>query len=178
MTELNGADRTYVLDRMVRITVLTAGAETEGRFDVVMGIDQPHSATALHLHTRYEERFCVLDGELTVWAGADRVTLGPGGYATVPRNVPHMIQTGPHGAHALVISSPAGFAELIERTGTPARLAGPDVELDLELFMRVSTELGDVVLGPPGTTPDQVDVADPPIGGPHPIHAVPGRSDA
>jgi mannose-6-phosphate isomerase-like protein (cupin superfamily) len=177
MTDLNGADRAYVLDPMVRITVLTAGAETEGRFDAVLGVNQPHSATALHLHTRYEERFCVIDGELTVWAGTDRLALGPGGYATVPRNVPHMIQTGPDGARALVISSPAGFAELVERTGTPARLAGPDTELDLELFMRVSTELGDVVLGPPGTRPDQVDAAGSAIGGRHPIHAAQGRSD-
>ncbi len=28
--------------------------------------------------------------------------------------------------------------------------------MDLELFMKVTTELGDVVLGPPGTTPDQL----------------------
>jgi hypothetical protein len=36
---------------------------------------------------------------------------------------------------------------------TPAHLATPETELDAELFMAVTTELGDVVLGPPGTTP-------------------------
>ena len=29
-------------------------------------------------------------------------------------------------------------------------------ELDTDLFMAVSTELGDVVLGPPGTTPAEL----------------------
>jgi mannose-6-phosphate isomerase-like protein (cupin superfamily) len=178
MTEPNAADRTYVLDRTVSITVLTAGAETGGRFDVVMGTSQPHSATALHLHTRYEERVCVIDGELTVWVGTDRVPLGPGGFCTVPRNVPHMIRAGPRGARALVISSPAGFAELVERAGTPARLAGPATDLDVEVFMRVTTELGDVLLGPPGTRPDQVELAGQAVGEQHRIHAVPGRSDA
>jgi hypothetical protein len=37
--------------------------------------------------------------------------------------------------------------------GTPVHLATPDTEFDAELFMAVTTELGDVVLGPPGTTP-------------------------
>jgi hypothetical protein len=36
---------------------------------------------------------------------------------------------------------------------TPAHLATPETELDAELFMAVTTELGDVVLGPPGTMP-------------------------
>lgn len=149
-------DREYVLGHQLRMTVLTRGADTGGRHDVVMGVNGAHETTALHLHTRYDERLWVLDGELTIWAGDETVTLGPNGFYTIPMNVPHMLAAGPRGARALNISSPAGFAELIERTGTPARLAGPRPEMDLELFMKVTTELGDVVLGPPGTTPDQL----------------------
>ncbi len=73
----------------------------------------------------------------------------------------------------LNVSPPAGFAELVERTATPVHLAGPGTRLDLDLFMRVATELGDVVLGPPGATPGEID----PLAGPHgavPIHDVPG----
>jgi hypothetical protein len=47
--------------------------------------------------------------------------------------------------------------EVIERTAVPAHAAGPDAELDMARFMAVSTALGDVVLGPPGSTPDQLD---------------------
>jgi WD40 repeat protein len=57
-----------------------------------------------------------------------------------------MIQAGPHGARALNVTSPTGFAELIERPAVPAALAGPDPQLDLDRFMAVTTELGDVVL--------------------------------
>jgi hypothetical protein len=53
----------------------------------------------------------------------------------------------------VVSGSPAGFAELIERAGTPARLATPDTAFDAELFAAVTTELGDVIVGPPGMTP-------------------------
>jgi hypothetical protein len=57
--------------------------------------------------------------------------------------------------HARVVNAPAiapaGFAELIARAATPAHLAGPDTETDLERFASVSAELGDQILGPPGT---------------------------
>jgi hypothetical protein len=68
-------------------------------------------------------------------------------------NVAHVVEAGPEGCRALLISSPAGFAELITRTGTPAHLATGEIEFPNELFMTVTTELGDVILGPPGTRP-------------------------
>ena len=42
------------------------------------------------------------------------------------------------------------------RTGTPAELATAETELDDDLFMQVTTELGDLVLGPPGTLPADI----------------------
>jgi hypothetical protein len=37
--------------------------------------------------------------------------------------------------------------------GPAGRLASPETEHDTGLFMAVTTELGDLILGPPGTTP-------------------------
>ncbi len=150
-------EREFVLGQGLRATTLTTAAETEGRHDLTYAIQPPGATTPLHLHTKYEERYWVASGSLTVWAGPDKLTLRSGDYYGIPMNVPHAVQAGPDGARALVISSPAGFAELIARAGTPARLATPQTELDAELFMAVTTELGDVVLGPPGTTPADVD---------------------
>jgi mannose-6-phosphate isomerase-like protein (cupin superfamily) len=147
------AGRRYVLGRELTATVWTTGAETDGRHDLSECRQPPDSQTPLHLHTRYEERLWVLSGSLTVWAGPDTVSLGPGDFYVIPTNLPHAVRSGPDGSHALQISSPAGFAELVARTGTPAHLAAPDTELDAELFLAVTTELGDVVLGPPGTLP-------------------------
>lgn len=150
-------DRRYELGQELSATILTTGAETDGRYDMVEAVQRPNSATPLHLHTRYEERLYVLDGELTVWAGDTRADLRAGGFFTIELKVPHMIESGPEGSRSLLISSPAGFAELIERTATPTHLAGGAPELDIELFARVSAELGDVLLGPPGTKPGEVE---------------------
>jgi quercetin dioxygenase-like cupin family protein len=140
----------------LRATILTTGAETDGRLDLTDGVLPPGATVPLHLHTRYEERLFVVTGSLTVWAGPDKLTLRAGDYYHVPLNTPHTFQAGPEGARSLNISSPAGFAETITRAGTPAQLASPDTEFDLDLLTAVAAELGDVVLGPPGTTPTDV----------------------
>jgi hypothetical protein len=44
---------------------------------------------------------------------------------------------------------------LIARIGTPAHLATADGNLDMDLFMAVTAEFGDVVLGPPGRVPEE-----------------------
>ena len=95
----------------------------------------------------------MISGALTVWIGPDKLTVGAGGYYHIPTNLPHTVQAGATDTHAILISSPAGFAELVARAGTPTHLATSETEPDLELFMAVSTELGDVTFGPPGMTP-------------------------
>jgi mannose-6-phosphate isomerase-like protein (cupin superfamily) len=145
--------RDYVLGQELRVRILTTGAQTSGRHDLVDAFQLPDSATPLHLHTRYEERLFVLEGECTLWIGPDTVRVGRGDYCAIPLNTPHAIKAGRDGCRSLLISSPAGFAELIIRAATPAHLAGPDTEIDLELFASVSAELGDQILGPPGTVP-------------------------
>lgn len=113
----HGSQRAFVLGRELRATILTTGTETAGRHDLTLAVTPPGGTTPLHLH------------------------LGPGDFFAIPQHTPHAVQTGPQGARSLHISSPAGFAALIVRTGTPAHLA------------TAATELGGVVLGPPGTRP-------------------------
>jgi mannose-6-phosphate isomerase-like protein (cupin superfamily) len=151
-------ERQFVLGQGLRATILATADETAGHLDLMDCVQPPGAATPLHMHTRYEERYWVISGSMTVFAGSDEVTMGPSDYYVVPTNVPHMVRFGPEGTRALVFSSPAGFADLVARAGTPGHLATPETELDTDLFLAVSTELGDVVLGPPGTTP--ADLAD------------------
>jgi mannose-6-phosphate isomerase-like protein (cupin superfamily) len=148
-----GGERELVLGPGLRATILTTGEETGGRHDVTYGVQPPGAATPLHVHSRYDERLWVVSGSLTAWAGPERVVLRPGDFYVIPMGTAHALQAGADGAAALNISSPAGFAELVQRTGTPARLAGAADEFDAEHFFAVSREMGDVVLGPPGTTP-------------------------
>ncbi|MET9016245.1 cupin domain-containing protein [Streptomyces olivaceoviridis] len=147
------ASRQFVLGGHLRLSVLTTAAETDGRHDLSDITLPGDSGTPLHLHTAYEERVFVLSGSLTVWAGPDTFTLRSGDFFTIPMNTPHTLKAGPEGARSLTITSPGRFAELIARSGTPAHLATPQTEWDMELFQALTEEFGDVILGPPGATP-------------------------
>ncbi|MEV0850129.1 cupin domain-containing protein [Streptomyces sp. NPDC049954] len=146
-------DRRFVLGQHLGVTVLTSAAETDGRHDVSDATLPAGAGTPLHLHTGYEERIWVVSGSLTVWAGPDTFTLRSGDFYTIATNTPHTLKAGDDGARTLNITSPARFAELIARTGTPAHLATADTEWDMGLFSAVAQELGDIILGPPGATP-------------------------
>jgi mannose-6-phosphate isomerase-like protein (cupin superfamily) len=145
--------REFLLGRGQRATILTTAAESGGRFDLVEGRKEAGAMSPLHVHGRYDERFWVAAGELAVWAGDSHLVLRSGDYACVPVGVPHTFRVGAEGCHVLTISSPAGFAELVERAGTPADGADETADLDLERFRRVADELGDVILAAPGTLP-------------------------
>jgi mannose-6-phosphate isomerase-like protein (cupin superfamily) len=153
-------EREYCLGQDLRVTIWTTGDETEGRHDLIEAHKAAGQMTPLHLHRRYEERIWVVSGELAVWAGDDHAVLRSGDFVHVPLDVPHAIQAGAEGCRTVNVSSPAGFAELVARAGTPADLITAETELDLELFMEVTTDLGDVVLGPPGTLPSDVSAAE------------------
>jgi hypothetical protein len=48
-----------------------------------------------------------------------------------------------------MLTAPSAFARLIATVGTQDRAE----TLDIELFDRISAEIGDEILGPPGTLP-------------------------
>ncbi|HEY3686806.1 MAG TPA: cupin domain-containing protein [Streptosporangiaceae bacterium] len=138
-----------VLDQTLRARILTTAADTDGRHDLVDATMSAGASTPLHLHTRYEERLWVLEGSLTATVDTETRVLTSGEFLYVPFRTPHALTAGPDGGRALLVTSPAGFAELLTRTGTPAHLATSETELDLALFAHVSEELGDQLLTPP-----------------------------
>jgi hypothetical protein len=65
-------DRTFVLGQALRATILATAEETDGHLDLMDGVQPPDAATPLHMHTRYEERYWVISGTMTVYAGSDK----------------------------------------------------------------------------------------------------------
>jgi quercetin dioxygenase-like cupin family protein len=140
-----------------RLSVIRGPADTGGRFDLVEGWFPPGARVPPHLHRCYSEQIHVLGGEFTVWAGGRKAVLRPGDDLAIPAGTAHAVAvTGDGPGRAWVVASPSGFARLITEVGTPDEGKGipPSVPTDRELFLRVCTELGDELLGPPGTLPD------------------------
>ena len=140
-----------------RLRVLADQTNTGGRYDLIEGWFSPGTQTPLHRHAAYGEQVYVLDGEFTVWAGGRKAVLGPGDDFLIPAGTAHVVAaTGDVPARALVVASPSGFARLITEAGTAddGRGEPPSAAPDMDRFLRVSAELGDELLGPPGTLPE------------------------
>ena len=112
--------------RGTKVRVLCTAANSVGastfEFHAVPGFD-----TGSHYHSKIEEQFYVIEGEMELRAG-DRVIVGhPGTFVTVPTGIPHAFANRSDGlARMLLVATPPGheryFAELAEilaRPGAP-----------------------------------------------------------
>lgn len=133
-----------------RFTILADHTTTGGQYDLIEGYNPPGTLTPLHRHTRYSEQIYALEGELTVWAGKDKIVLTSGESFLISPGTPHVVGVlSDKPARALVVAAPSSFARFIAATGT----ADETEPVDMALIERIAAEIGDELLGPPGTFP-------------------------
>jgi quercetin dioxygenase-like cupin family protein len=99
--------------------VRVPGEAVDGRFALIEFLFPRHASPPLHTHPQ-DESYTVLDGRLTVQAGADRFALHAGGIAVVPAAVAHTFRVESDTAHVLVLSTPAGLERLVRDASVPA----------------------------------------------------------
>ncbi|MBD1868003.1 cupin domain-containing protein [Cyanobacteria bacterium FACHB-471] len=135
------------------LTIVADHTTTGGKYDLIEGYFPPGTQPPPHRHTRYSEQLYVLEGEFTVWAGEDKIVLGPGENYLISPGVPHVVAVaGDKPARGLVVAAPSAFARLIAAVGTVDETEPPD----MALFGRISAEIGDELLGAPGDLPPQM----------------------
>jgi mannose-6-phosphate isomerase-like protein (cupin superfamily) len=81
--------------------------QTAGGFSLIEIASQ--SGVSRHIHGDKHEAFYVLEGEYTVHCGDQTFTVGPGGFAFVPRGTPHELKLAPGGGRCLVLFAPGGY---------------------------------------------------------------------
>jgi quercetin dioxygenase-like cupin family protein len=98
--------------------VKVKGNDTLGAYSFTEGIAQPGSGPVPHRHSREDESFFVLDGELEFRVGERVIVAAPGSFVFAPRGIPHTFKNvGTTPARFLVIVSPAGLEKFFdERT--------------------------------------------------------------
>jgi mannose-6-phosphate isomerase-like protein (cupin superfamily) len=135
------------------ITFKALGEETDGQFWALEGLADEHMAVPLHAHSREEEVWYVLEGEITFTIGDETSTVGPGSFAYIPRGVPHTFQVRSKTARWFGIGTPAGLDQWFFETGEPAKelvlppppAGPPDVAAIVASLQAYGTE----TLGPP-----------------------------
>jgi quercetin dioxygenase-like cupin family protein len=107
-------------------TVKVPAQITGGAYGLVEASVPPGSGPPPHQHTREDEAFYVLDGQLEFSAGEQTVLAGTGDYVYLPRgNVHRFTNPGVFPARALILVSPGGFEGFFRDVGIPARPGEP-----------------------------------------------------
>jgi quercetin dioxygenase-like cupin family protein len=94
--------------------------DTENRFWLAELTAGQGWASPVHLHTREDETFHVLEGELWVQVDGEPAKVPAGGTAFLPRGVPHAYRVESGVARFLALGTPGGFDGWFFETGRPA----------------------------------------------------------
>jgi mannose-6-phosphate isomerase-like protein (cupin superfamily) len=93
------------------IVVRTNAEDSGGALSVFEEI-APMLDTPLHVHSKEDELFYIVDGEHVVRRGDEEFELGPGDAIFLPRGIPHsQRRVVPGQGRQLVVTTPGGFEQ-------------------------------------------------------------------
>jgi glyoxylate utilization-related uncharacterized protein len=103
------------------------------------------------MHSREEEGFFVLDGEITFRVGNERVVASAGMYVNVPIGTPHGFKNeSKHLARMLITLAPAGLEEMFAEFGIPlqpgATTALPPTDAEIQKLLVLAPKYGIEIL--------------------------------
>jgi quercetin dioxygenase-like cupin family protein len=129
------------------------GAETNGQFWALEGLADQRMAVPLHAHSREDELWYVLEGEIAFTVGGETRVGGPGTFVYIPRNVPHTFQIRSATARWFGVGTPAGLDQWFFETGQAAAAMtlppAPDSPPDVGAIIASLQAYGTATLGPP-----------------------------
>lgn len=129
------------------------GEETGGQFWAFEGLADQRMAVPLHVHSREDEFWYVLEGEFLFVLGERSFVAGAGAFVYIPRHLPHSFRVHSERARWLGVGTPAGLDQWFFETGMPAQRlelpppagTAPDIAAIVSSLRNYGTE----TLGPP-----------------------------
>ncbi len=99
---------------------MATSEDTNGKYAMWEAIVPPGGGPPPHVHSREEESFYILEGEITFQIGEDRVVATAGTFANMPVGTPHSFKNESSQAAKMLISvAPAGLEEMFFEFGVP-----------------------------------------------------------
>jgi mannose-6-phosphate isomerase-like protein (cupin superfamily) len=132
---------------------LPVAASEGGRVSAAEFLLPARFGPPLHVHHAEDEILVILEGSVRVVCADSDVVVNAGGFAFLPRDVPHTFWvSGDQGARMLAVFTPGGVEELFLGTGTPTdheRLPEPGVDSPSTQFEAATARYQVEHLGPP-----------------------------
>lgn len=124
--------------------------DTNGALGVVEADLYRGFCPPLHVHSREDEAFYILEGEVRFVQGDDDRVVGQGTWVWGPRGVAHTFKVESERARMLIFMTPGGFERMFEEGGTPTSEAAepPVEEYDPAEAIEMAKRFGFEVVGP------------------------------
>ena len=126
---------------------LVVGEDTDGKYALWEAVEPPGGGPPPHVHSREEEGFYVLEGEITFLVGGKRLVDSAGTFANMPVGTPHAfkLETG-RPARMMILVAPAGLEKMFFEVGQPvpegAQAAPPPTREEIEKLLSVAARYG------------------------------------
>lgn len=99
---------------------LATGDDTEGRYAMFEAVVRPGGGPPPHIHSREEEPFYVLEGEITFHVGDEQIIAEAGTFANMPVGSLHSFRNNTDKMARMIISvAPAGLEKMFLEVGQP-----------------------------------------------------------
>ena len=144
-----GARDRWFLGTLLRI--VADGGDTAGQLGVMEQLSARGFSPPLHVHHREDTALLVIDGELTVRVGDDERRVGPGGFAWLPRDVPHTFRVDSEAARLYEFVLPPAFIGFHLDASEPAATTElpPPSAPDIPALLAAVEPYGAEIVGPP-----------------------------
>jgi mannose-6-phosphate isomerase-like protein (cupin superfamily) len=126
---------------------LATGEDTNGKYALWEAIVPPGGGPPPHVHSREEEGFYILEGEITILVGDKRLVAGPGMFANMPVGSLHSFKNETDRPARMLISvAPAGLEKMFFEVGQPvpagATTGPPPTKEEIEKLLAVALRYG------------------------------------
>jgi quercetin dioxygenase-like cupin family protein len=126
---------------------LATGEETNGKYALIEAIVPPGGGPPPHVHSREEEGFYILEGEIRFTVGEKRIVATAGMFANMPVGTPHSFKNESNRSARMLISvAPAGLEQMFLEVGVPvaqgATTALPPTKDEIEKLLAVAPKYG------------------------------------
>ena len=132
---------------------LATGEDTDGKYAMWEAIVPPGGGPPPHVHSREEEGFVVLEGEITFQVGDKRIVAKAGTFANMPVGTPHSFKNESDQPAKMVITvAPAGlekmFFEVSSQLPQGATTAPQPTPADFEKLLKAAPKYGIEIMLP------------------------------
>lgn len=126
---------------------MATSEDTNGKYAMWEAIVPPGGGPPPHVHSREEESFYILEGEITFQIGEERVVATAGMFANMPVGTPHSFKNESSQPAKMIISiAPAGLEEMFFEFGVPlpegSTSALPPTKDEIEKLLKTAPKYG------------------------------------